>query len=66
MKLFYTGPQINTEMLVSMLDKHGIAAEERSLGGDPDDLNRLAEVWVPVPDYDRAYNLFYTTREDEL
>jgi len=27
-KLFYTGPVINTEMLVVMLEKHGIAATQ--------------------------------------
>ena len=28
-KLFYTGPVINTEMLVVMLEKHGIACDMR-------------------------------------
>jgi hypothetical protein len=28
MKLFYTGPFVNAEMLVVMLDKHGIAATQ--------------------------------------
>ena len=27
-KLFYTGPVINAEMLVAMLEKHGIAATQ--------------------------------------
>ena len=27
-KLFYTGPFVNAEMLVAMLDKHGIAATQ--------------------------------------
>ena len=27
-KLFYTGPFINTDMLVMMLEKHGIAATQ--------------------------------------
>ncbi len=68
-KLFYTGPVINTEMLVSMLEKHGIAATQEFV--DPNlpedgDLNREAKVLVPEADYDRAYDLFYTPREDEL
>ena len=69
MKLFYTGPIINVEMLVMMLEKHGIIAtqefEDPSLPDD-EDLNRLAKVFVPEADYDRAYQLFYAEREDEL
>ena len=68
-KLFYTGPVINTEMLVAMLEKHGISATEKILPGesaDEDDLNRTAQVFVSETDYDRAHRLFYTEREDEL
>ncbi len=69
MKLFYTGPVINTEMLVTMLEKHGINATQEFI--DPNqpedgDLNRPARVLVPDEDYDRAYQLFYAEREDEL
>jgi hypothetical protein len=69
LKLFYTGPVINAEMLVAMLDKHGIrAAQEFVDPAPPDDgdLNRPAKVLVPEADYDRAHQLFYTEREDEL
>lgn len=69
LKLFYTGPVINTEMLVMMLEKHGITATEELMPGesqDEEDLNRTAQVFVPEPDYDRAYELFYAEREDEL
>ncbi len=69
MKLFYTGPVINAEMLVVMLEKHGIAATQQFVEpGAPDDgdLNRPAQVFVPEADYDRAYQLFYAEREDEL
>lgn len=69
MKLFYTGPVINTEMLVVMLEKHGIKATQEFVDpGQPDDgdLNRLAKVFVPEADYDRAHQLFYGEREDEL
>ena len=68
-KLFYTGPVINTEMLVSMLEKHGIVATQEIMPGestDEDDLNRAAQVFVPEADYDRAHRLFYAEREDEL
>ena len=69
MRLFYTGPVINTEMLIAMLEKHGIAGTQEWV--DPalpesDDLNRLAKVFVPDADYDRAFQLFYAEREDEL
>ena len=69
MKLFYSGPFINTDMLVMMLEKHGIAATQNFVDAsapDDGDLNRLAEVFVPEADYDRAHQLFYAEREDEL
>jgi hypothetical protein len=68
-KLFYTGPVINTEMLVAMLDKHGIAATQSFVDAaapDDGDLSRPAQVFVTEADYDRAFKLFYTEREDEL
>jgi hypothetical protein len=68
-KLFYTGPAINTEMLVVMLEKHGIAATQEFAeegADDAEDLNRLARVFVPEKDYARAHQLFYGEREDEL
>jgi hypothetical protein len=33
-RLFYTGPVINTEMLVMMLEKHGIAATQEFVEAD--------------------------------
>ena len=69
MKLFYTGPVINTETLVMMLEKHGIRATHEVLPGestDEEDLNRTARVFVAEDDYDRAHRLFYAEREDEL
>ena len=69
MKLFYTGPIINVEMLVVMLEKHGIIATQEFYDPslpDDEDLNRLAKVLVSEADYDRAYQLFYAEREDEL
>jgi len=69
MKLFYSGPVVNTEMLVVMLEKHGIQAcqefEDPSLPDDGD-LSRPARVLVPDSDFDRARRLFYSEREDEL
>ena len=68
-KLFYTGPIINVDMLVMMLEKHGLAATSEIMpdeSSDPEDLNRRAQVFVPEEDYPRAYQLFYVGREDEL
>ncbi len=69
MKLFYTGSVINAEMLVMMLEKHGIVATQDFVDAsapDDGDLNRPARVFVPETDYDRACQLFYAEREDEL
>ena len=69
MKLFYTGPVVNAEMLVTMFEQHGIAATQAFMDAaapDDGDLNRPAQVFVPEADYDRAYQLFYAEREDEL
>ena len=69
MKLFYTGPVVNAEMLVMMLEKHGITATQAFVDlttPDDGDLSRPAQVFVPEPDYDRAFQLFYAEREDEL
>jgi hypothetical protein len=68
-KLFFTGPVVKTELLVVMLEKHGIAATQEFVdpaAPDDDDLNRLADVLVPEKDFDRAHQLFFTEREDEL
>ena len=68
-KLFYTGPLINAEMLVTMLEKHNIPATQAFAEPElPDDgdLNRPTKVFVPEAEYDRAWKLFYAEREDEL
>lgn len=69
LKDFYTGPAVNAELLVVMLEKHGIIADQKWVdpnAPDDGDLNRLATVLVPETDYDRAFQLFYSEREDEL
>ena len=72
MKLFYTGPLVNAELLAMMLENHGIPATQEfasatvPAGEDPDDLSRLTKVLVAEADYDRAHRLIYTEREDEL
>jgi hypothetical protein len=68
-KLFYTGPSVNADLLVVMLEKHGITATQEFADPDqPDDgdLNRLVKVSVPEADFDRAHQLFYAEREDEF
>jgi hypothetical protein len=67
--LFYTRPVVNIEMLVVMLEKHDIATTQNFMEAtapDDGDLSRPAQVFVPEADYDRAYQLFYAEREDEL
>lgn len=69
MKRFFTGHFIKAEMLVLMLEKHGIAAVWEFVDpGLPDDgdLSRETHVSVPEADYERAWQLFYAEREDEL
>ncbi len=69
MKVFYTGPLVNAELLVVMLEKHGIAAQQEwidPLAADDGDLNRPTRILVPEADFDRAWQLFYAEREDEL
>jgi hypothetical protein len=68
-RLFYTGPLVNAELLVALLEKHEVAAsQEFENPSEPDDgdLNRRTKVFVPEEDYDRAQRLFYGNREDEL
>ncbi|MGO8837257.1 MAG: hypothetical protein ACLQAH_08370 [Limisphaerales bacterium] len=48
MKLFYTGPAVKTELLVVMLEKHGIAAAQSFVdpaAPDDGDLGRPAQVF---------------------
>ena len=69
MKLLYTGPVVNAEMLVAMLEKHGIIGTQEFVEPElPDDgdLSRPAKVLVPEADFERAHRLFYAEREDEL
>jgi hypothetical protein len=69
LKLFYTGPIINAETLVMMLEKHGIAATYELVNPEDsseDDLNRPAKVFVLERDYPIAHQLFYSERQDEL
>jgi hypothetical protein len=69
MKLFYTGPAINAEMLLVMLEKHDIKGTQQAVAGesiDEEDLNRQVQVFVPEAEHARAHRLFYAEREDEL
>ena len=52
-----------------MLEKHGVAATQEFVDQtlpDDGDLNRLANVYVPEADYQRAHDLFYGEKEGEL
>ena len=69
MKLFYTGPQVNAELLLTMLEKHGISARQEwadPAAPDDGDLSRPTQVFVEEADYALARTLFFTEREDEL
>ena len=68
-RLFYTSPVNDAELLVVMLEKHGIIAIEKVIEPMPDgedEFSRPVEVWVPEADFDRAYQLFFGDSEDEL
>ncbi len=56
MKFFHSGPLMNAEMLVVMLEKHGIAAPQEFRTGAHrcGDLSRVAKVFVPEADHDRG------------
>jgi hypothetical protein len=69
MRHFFTGQVIKTELLVEWLVQHGIEARQEwvdpSLPEDGD-LSREAHVLVAEADYDRAHQLFFADREDEI
>jgi hypothetical protein len=68
-KLFFNGPVVKTELLVVMLEKHGISAVQEFVdpaAPDDGDLNRPANVFVPEADFERARQLFFAEREDEF
>lgn len=69
MKPFFSGPFLKAELLVTMLEKHGITAVwsfADPTAPDDGDLDRPCEVQVPAADYERAWTLFYADRGDEL
>ena len=65
---FFTGPVIKTDLLEVWLDKHGIGAKTTSVDPNADelDLSREVRLQVPATQYDRAWQLFYAEREDEI
>ena len=69
LRLFYTCPVNDAELLAVMLEKHGIAATEHVIEPMPegeDEFSRPVKVFVPEADYNRAYQLFFGDSEDEL
>ncbi|MBG86420.1 MAG: hypothetical protein CMO80_05910 [Verrucomicrobiales bacterium] len=67
-KLFHTAMADSAELMCVMLENHGIDSRRESVHPDlpDDDLDQEARVYVPVDEYDRAYELFYGDSEDEL
>jgi len=68
MRHFFTGPFIKTDLLVTWLEKHGIDARMEPVDPSADDLDlgREMRVLVAETDYDRAHQLFFEERQDEL
>lgn len=69
MREFFIGPLIKTELLVVWLEKHQVSATSEFVdptAPDDGDLDREVRVSVPEADYDRAWNLFFAERQDEL
>lgn len=70
MKPFFTGQNLKADLLVTMLEKHGIAARADFARAEPspdeDEFSRETIVYVPEADFDRAHELFYGERADEL
>ena len=69
-KQFFTGAAINADLLVTMLEKHGIPAKLEFAHADEraaeDEFSRETLVFVPEADFERAHQLFYGERGDEL
>jgi len=69
-KRFFTGDFIKAELLVTMLEKHGIEAElqfaHEPMEDGADEFSRESIVSIPESEYDRAYQLFYQDSGDEL
>ena len=68
MRHFFTGPVIKTDLLVTWLEKHGLDARMEPVDPTADelDLGREMRVLVAETDYDRAHQLFFEERQDEL
>ena len=73
-KAFFNGQAIKADLLMVMLDKHGIESRAQWENGDwieeedflMEPMDRIASVLVRDADYDTAWNLFYADRQDEL
>ena len=64
---FFVGQFVKTDLLVSWLDQHGIAASTEFVDpAQPDDgdLAREVRVLVTETDFPRAHQLFFTEREN--
>jgi hypothetical protein len=69
MRLFFTGPVIKTELLEVWLEKHGLEAKSEFVdpsAPDDGDLSREVNIFVAEADFERAHQLFFSEREDEL
>lgn len=69
-KLLFMGEACKTELLVVLLEKHGIAAFEEHVSEDlrehEDEFNRETRVFVPDADYGKARDLFFSDAGGEI
>jgi len=66
---FFTGQFIKTDLLIDWLARHGIVATSEFVdptNPDDGDLAREVRVYVPATDFERASQLFFAERQDEL
>ncbi len=69
-KTLFTGEACKTELLVVLLEKHGIDAVEEFVSEDlrefEDEFNRETRVLVDEADFGRAHQLFFQDDGGEL
>lgn len=69
-KHLFTGEACKTELLVVLLEKHGIEGEEEYVSEElrehEDEFNRETRVFVPEADYAKARSLFFEDGGGEI
>ena len=67
MKHLYSAQAVRAEMVVLVLEKWGLHPElrEKSMTPNLDDLDRDADVFIPVEEYERAKEILFGESEIE-